>query len=391
MTSKSPLRFAEPTIGDAEIQSVVETLSSGWLTTGPKAQQFEEEFAAAVGASHALAVNSATSGLHLALDAIGVGPGDKVITSPFTFTASAEVMRYLGADPVFADIDPLTFNVDPYAIEAVYAEHRRDVKALMPVHIAGQACDMDPIIQFGEKNGLRIVEDAAHAFPANYNGRSIGSLGDVTVFSFYATKTITTGEGGMVTTEDADFAERIRTMRLHGIDRAVFDRYQSDRPKWYYEIIAPGFKYNMPDLCAAIGLAQLRQAESFRKRREEIASAYSAGFADLPMRTPKVSNPQDVHAWHLYIILLELEQLSIGRDRFIEELASEGIGTSVHFIPLHLHPYWRDRYQLRPEDFPVALDTYRRCVSLPIYPRMSDEDVERVIETVRTVLVRHSK
>ncbi len=389
------LPFALPEIDQEEIDEVVDSLRSGWITTGPKAKRFEEDFSAFIGARYAIAVNSATAGLHLSLEAIGIGPGDKVITTPYTFTATAEVIRYLGADPVFIDIDPRTFNISPRKIDdylsSVAARGGPLPKAIIPVHFGGQACEMDAICRLARRYSLKIVEDAAHALPTTYKGRTIGTIGDLTVYSFYVTKTIATGEGGMVVTEDSGWARRIRTMRLHGISRDVFDRYRSDRPSWYYEIVAPGFKYNMPDLAAALGIHQLKKAERFRMRREAIARRYTEAFSGLPLTTPWVERPGDKHAWHLYVIQLGLENLTISRDRFIELMAQAGIGTSVHFIPLHIHPYWRDRYDFKPDDFPVAYDTYRRAVSLPIYPKMTDEDVTRVIDTVTAILMKYSR
>lgn len=389
------LPFALPEIGQEEIDEVVDSLTSGWITTGPKARQFEVDFAAYIGVKNSVAVNSATAGLHLALEAIGIGPGDKVITTPYTFTATAEVIRYLGADPVFIDINPDTLNIDPQKVEAYLAALESNweslPKAILPVHFAGQACEMDEIARLAEKYSLKIVEDAAHALPTEYKGRVIGSFGDITVYSFYVTKTIATGEGGMVVTDNDEWAQRIRTMRLHGINSDVFDRYQSYKPSWYYEVVAPGYKYNMPDIAAAIGLHQLRKADRFQLKRESVARQYNQHFADLPLRIPSVKRPQDKHAWHLYVIQLELEKLEISRDRFIELMSEAGIGTSVHFIPLHLQPYWRDRYGFQPEDFPVANDVFTRVVSLPIYPKMTDEDVERVILAVRTILEMYSK
>lgn len=384
------LPFALPAIGKEEIKEVVATIRSGWLTTGAKAKRFEEDFARYVGACYALAVNSATAGLHLALEAVGIGPGDKVITTPYTFTSTAEVIRYLGADPVFADIDSRTFNIDPTKIETLL-RRTNGVKAIMPVHFAGQACEMDAILSLAKRYGAKVVEDAAHALPTTCKGRMVGTLGDLTVYSFYVTKTIATGEGGMVVTDNPDHAERIRTMRLHGINQDVFDRYTSNKPSWYYEVVAPGYKYNMTDIAAAIGIHQLKKADAFRERRERIARQYTEAFADLPLRSPYVARPDDTHAWHLYVIQLELEALDIGRDRFIELMSEAGIGTSVHFIPLHIQPYWRDRYCLQPEDFSVAYDVYRRAVSLPIYPKMTDGDVERVIDAVRRILSVHAK
>lgn len=381
--SPSFLPFALPEIGQEEIAEVVDSLNSGWLTTGPKTSSFEENFREYLKVPYTLAVISGTAGLHLALEAVGIGPGDQVVTTPYTFTASAEVIRYLGADPVFVDIDPKTFNIDPKRIEEVVSEQ---TQAILPVHFAGQACDMEPILDIARHHTLQVVEDAAHTLPTTYKGQMIGSLGDATVFSFYVTKPLATGEGGMVATASEEIEKRIKVMRLHGIDNDVWDRYRSDKPKWYYEVVAPGFKYNMSDLVAAIGIHQLKKVDQFRERREEIARNYTEAFADLPLRTPFVARPEDKHTWHLYVIQLELEQIKVSRDEFIEKMAKKGIGTSVHFIPLHLHPYWRDRYGFEPQDFPVAFDCYQRAVSLPIYSKMSDGDVERVIQTVRGIL-----
>jgi dTDP-4-amino-4,6-dideoxygalactose transaminase len=379
--------FAVPDIGEEEIAEVVRCLRSGWITTGPMARQFEGDFAAFIGGGvEAVSVNSATAGLHLALEALGIGPGDRVLTTPYTFTATAEVVRYLGAEPVFADIDPETFNLDPAAAADVL-KRERGVKAILPVHFAGQACDMDALGRLAAQSGIPLVEDAAHALPATWKGQAIGSLPTAaTVFSFYATKTIATGEGGMIVSRDKALLARARTMRLHGISRDVFDRYQSRSPAWYYEVVAPGFKYNMPDIAAAMGVHQLRKANRFRERRAAIAAAYTAAFAGLPLRPPAVAHPDELHAWHLYVIQLDLQRLRIDRDRFIELLAERGIGTSVHFIPLHLQPYWRDRYGFSPGDFPRA---YQRAVSLPIHTRLADADVERVIQAVRDVLLKN--
>ena len=383
--------FALPDIGEEEIAEVVDTLKSGWLTTGPKTKQFEEDFAKKIGVKHAIAVNSATSGLHLALEAVGVGPGDKVATTCFTFTASAEVIRYLGADPVFIDVEPDTFNMDMNALEKTL-QADKTIKTVMPVHIAGQACDMGTLEKLVEKYDLVVVEDAAHALPTTSQGRLIGSISDVSVFSFYVTKTLATGEGGMVTTNRDDLADRMRVMRLHGMSRDAFDRYRAtDKPAWYYEIVAPGFKYNMTDIAASLGLHQLKKIDRFQQRREEIANAYSNAFADLPVQVPRVARQGDTHAWHLYILQLDLDGLTIDRDRFIELMLENKVGCSVHFIPLHMQPYWRDRYELKPDQFPVATDAYQRIVSLPIYTKMSDDDVNRVIDVVRSVLLEHAK
>lgn len=390
MSDSDFLPFALPDIGEQEIEEVCDSMRSGWLTTGPKVKQFEAAFADFISAKHALAVNSATSGLHLALEAIGIGPGDQVLTSTHTFTATAEVVRYLGADPVFVDIDEETLNMDVTAVEAALSRGAK-VKAIMPVHMAGQACDMTALCRLAKDAGIRIIEDAAHALPTTFNGKRIGTIGDATVFSFYATKTLATGEGGMITTDDDEVASRIRTMRLHGISRDVFDRYQSDKPSWYYEIVAPGFKYNMPDTAAAMGIHQLARLYEMSDRRREIANRYFDDLSDLPLDLPVPINTDDEHAWHLFIIRLTLGRLDIDRNRFIELMAERGIGTSVHFIPLHLQPYWRDRYKLAPGDFPVATATYERLVSLPIYSKMTDEDVERVIAAVCDILTAHRK
>jgi len=377
------LPFALPDIGDEEIAEVVDALRSGWLTTGPKTKRFEELFSELMDGSHAIAVNSATAGLHLALEAMGVGPGDEVITTPYTFTATAEVVRYLGAHPVFVDIDPVTLNIHPAGIEAKITPR---TKVIEPVHFAGLACDMDPILRVAFRHDLRVLEDAAHSLPTTYKGRLIGTLdSDVAVFSFYATKTLATGEGGMIVTRCDDTAKRCRTMRLHGIDRDAFARYTSDKPAWYYEVVAPGYKYNMTDLAAAIGIHQLAKLVRFQKRREAMARRYDEAFADLPLILPAHAPEGDTHAWHLYVVRIKPEA-GIGRDEFIRRASEMGIGCSVHFIPLHLHPYWRDTYALKPEDFPNATEAFRGAVSLPLYTKMTDEDQERVISVVRTLL-----
>ena len=380
------LPFAKPCIGEEEINEVVDTLRSGWLTTGPKTKQFEQAFVDYFQVPHALAVNSCTAGLHLALEAIGIQAGDKIVTSPYTFTATAEVMRYLGADPVFVDIDRQTFNMDVNQLEDVLKADPK-IKAIIPIHFAGQACDMDVILDLAAQYDLKVIEDAAHALPTTYKNRKVGALGDITVYSFYVTKPVATGEGGMIVTRHPEYAQRINTMRLHGISRDIFDRSQSSKPSWYYEIVAPGFKYNMSDIMAAIGVHQFAKMEQFAQQRAAIAQQYAHGLIGLPLTTPELQYPCDSqHAWHLYVLQLALEQLDFNRDRFIELMAEQGVGTSVHFIPLHLQPYWRDRYQFQPTDFPVAYDVYQRAVSLPIYPSMTEADVNKVITAVKTVL-----
>ncbi|HEX6361323.1 MAG TPA: DegT/DnrJ/EryC1/StrS family aminotransferase [Albitalea sp.] len=379
------LPFALPDIGDAEIAEVVDTLRSGWITTGPKAKRFEDDFTAFLGDERlqSVAVNSATAGLHLALEALGIGPGDEVITTTHTFTATAEVVRYLGADVTLVDIDPATLCIDVDAVEAAITPR---TKAVMPVHYAGRAADMARLVPLARRHGLKIVEDAAHALPATCGGRLVGTLDtDATVFSFYANKTITTGEGGMVVTRDAALAARMRVMRLHGMSRDAFDRFTAKVPSWYYEIVAPGFKYNLTDIAAALGLQQLKRARAFQQRRAGIAAQYDAAFAGLPVATPPGPAAGDTHAWHLYVLRLA-DEAPVGRDALVERLFAAGIGCSVHYIPLHLQPYWRDRYGLAPAMFPRSQHAYERLVSLPIYPRMTEADVRRVVAAVRAAL-----
>ena len=384
------LPFALPEIGEDDIAEVVDTLRSGWVTTGPKARRFEADFKAWLGDAgdstdglHCIAVNSATAGLHLALEAIGIAPGDEVITTTHTFTATAEVVRYLGADVKLVDIDPATLNIDPAAVEAAITPR---TKAIIPVHYAGLSADMPAILAIANKHGLKVVEDAAHALPTTCAGRRVGTLAsDATVFSFYANKTITTGEGGMLVTRDEALAKRARVMRLHGMNRDAFDRFTATVPSWYYEIVAPGFKYNLTDIAAALGIHQLKKAHAFAARRAAIATQYNAAFADLPVVTAPVAPGGELHPWHLYVLRL-LPVCGVGRDAFIERLFALGIGCSVHYIPLHLQPYWRDRYQLRAQDFPASQQAYEQMLSLPVYSRMGDADVQRVIAAVRGLL-----
>lgn len=379
------LPFALPDIGDDEIAEVVDTLRSGWVTTGPKAKRFEADFSAFLGdpTLHSLAVNSATAGLHLALEACGIGPGDEVITTTHTFTATAEVVRYLGADVKLVDIDPATLCIDPNQVEdAITAK----TKAVMPVHYGGLAADMPAILEIARRHGLRVVEDAAHALPTTCGGRLVGTLdSDATVFSFYANKTITTGEGGMVVTRDPALAARMRTMRLHGMSRDAFDRFTAKVPSWYYEIVAPGFKYNLTDIAAAIGIHQLRRATDLQQQRQAIAGHYAAALAGLPLLAPPPPRDGDVHSWHLYAVRLE-DAAAIGRDAFIEALFAASIGCSVHYIPLHLQPYWRDRYGLDAKQFPHSQHAFERLVSLPMYSRMTSADVDRVATAARAAL-----
>jgi perosamine synthetase len=372
------LPFHVPEIGEAEIESVIDTLRSGWLTTGPKVKQFEEEFAKSIGAGYGVAVNSGTAALHLALEAVEIHERDEVIMPTMTFAATAEVVLYFKAKPVLVDCRPDTLNLDPDQLEKAISSKTR---AIIPVHMGGQPCEMDRIQQIARHHNLKVIEDAAHALPARYRGKMVGTIGDITCFSFYATKTITTGEGGMATTDNPEWDERMRIMSLHGISKDAWKRYTSEG-SWYYEILYPGYKYNLTDIAAAIGIEQLKKCHRFWEVRQRYAGLYSQGLQDIPAITvPSVAQDAQ-HAWHLYIIQLDLEQLRIGRSEFIELLKAEHIGTSVHFIPLHLHPYYRQTFHYRPEDFPTANAVFKRIISLPIYPSMTEADVQRVCEAV---------
>lgn len=421
------LPFALPDLGEAELLEVREVLQSGWITTGAKAHQFEQEFASSVGAKYAIAVNSCTAAMHLSLEAVGLQAGDFVLTTPYTFAATAEVVRYFDAIPVFVDVEADTLNIDPRALVETIEDLDRSTrdgsqpktagvaraltavgsarsrqqgrpagvkKAVMPVHMAGHPCQMDEIGSIASEYGLAIVEDAAHACSASFKGRPIGAPvgGGVpwaACFSFYATKTLTTAEGGMVTTDTEEQAARFRLMSLHGISKDAWKRYTAEG-SWYYEVMAPGYKYNMPDVLAAIGLAQLRKVHAMRRRREEIARRYTDAFAKEPgLQLPTV-RPDVVHAWHLYMLRLNEAQLGIGRDDFIVQLKSRNIGSSVHFIPLHVHPYYQTTYGYEPLDFPIAHAEYKREVSLPIYSTMTDQDVDDVINAV-TEIVQQSR
>jgi dTDP-4-amino-4,6-dideoxygalactose transaminase len=387
------LPFALPVIEEEEISEVLDVLKSAWITTGPKVKLFEREFAEYIGCKHAIAVNSCTAALHLALEAIGIGEGDEIITSPMTFAATGEVIRYFKARPIFVDIDSTTMNLDMELLENIVKRrcesgNRKKLKAIIPVHYGGYPCDMDAIIALASRYDLRIVEDAAHAFPTSYKRKMIGTLGDITCFSFYATKNITTGEGGMITTENEEYADRMRIMSLHGISKDAWKRYTAEG-SWYYEIVAPGYKYNLTDIAAGLGVAQLRKADAFLKRRMQIADRYHEAFQelkelDLPLAVE--GKEGTTHSWHLYVIRLNLQRLQIDRNAFIDELRRKGIGTSVHFIPLHIHPYYRETYGYQSDDFPVAYETYQRIISLPIYAKMTDNDVERVIKSVTDIV-----
>lgn len=376
--------FSLPEIGEEEIQEVVDSLRSGWITTGPKTKLFEQNFEEYLGGNvTALAVNSATAGLHLALDAVGVKPGDEVIVPTYTFTATAEVVRYLGADPVFVDCDPNTLNIDPKALEAAITDK---TTAIMPVHFAGLACDMEAIIAIAKKYSLKVVEDAAHAFPTRFKGELAGTFDtDATIFSFYANKTMTTAEGGMIVSRNPKVIERCKVMRLHGISRDAFDRYSSKTPSWYYEVIEPGYKYNLTDIASSIGIHQLKKIDRFHTKRVAMAKRYDEALKDLPIILPP--RPEDIseHAWHLYPIRLT-DKSPLERDEFIIKMAEKNIGCSVHFIPLHRQPIWRDGYNLTNEMFPHAEKAYLNIASIPLFTKMTEDDQDYVIKTIHELL-----
>jgi len=385
-TRRTFLPFALPDVDETEVAEVTSVLRSGWFTSGPKVTRFEYEFAARVGAKHAVAVNSCTAAMHLALEAIGLGEGDEVVVPTYTFAATAEVVRYFGARPVLVDVDPVSLCIDPAKVEAAVSPRSR---AVIPVHVGGRSAEMDELGVTAARHDLRVIEDAAHAFPAKYKSRMVGSISDFTCFSFYATKTLTTGEGGMICTDNEKWADRCRIMCLHGISHHAWKRYTAEG-SWYYEIVAPGFKYNMTDIAAAMGLAQLHKAERMRERRAQIAERYTAAFRELPELEPPPDAPaRGQHAWHLYMLRLNLDSLSIDRARFFEELKARKIGASVHFIPLHLHPYYRETFGYKPDDFPVAHREYQREISLPIYSKMTDDDVHDVIDAVTDIVGRY--
>jgi dTDP-4-amino-4,6-dideoxygalactose transaminase len=374
--------FFRPDVGDEEIAAVVETLRSGWLTIGPRTQEFERAFAQAVGARHAVAVNSCTAALHLALDALGLKPGDEVITSTLTFAATGAAIVHAGGRPRLVDVTPDTLNLDPADVARKVTSRTR---AIVPVHFAGHPAAMEELLKIARQHRLTVIEDAAHALPASYRGRRIGAVGDVTAFSFYATKNLTTGEGGMLTTADASLAERLRTRRLHGMSRDAWRRYSADG-SWRYDVAYPGFKYNMTDIAAAMGVVQLRRLPALHQRRRHLAALYDEMLSDVPELELPVTHADVEHAWHLYVVRLRPQQLRIHRDELIELLKAEGVPTQVHFIPLHLHSYYRDTFGYRPEDFPVASAAAERILSLPFFTLMSDDDVGYVATTLRRTL-----
>lgn len=389
------LPFSPPLIGEEEIAEVLDTLRSDWITTGPKVKRFEQEFAEFVGAPAALAVSSATDAMQVALAALGIGPGDEVITTTMTFCSTVHVIEHLGARPVLVDVLPDTLTLDPARVAEALTPRTR---ALLPVHLYGHPCEMDALLELAQQHHLAIVEDAAHALPARYKGRLIGAAfnspfalrpSPLTCFSFYATKNLTTAEGGMVTGE-ADLIDRARIWSLHGMSRDAWKRYSASG-SWYYEVVLPGFKCNMTDIQAALGLQQLHKLPQFQQRRREIVRQYQAAFAAMPELQTPTERPEAESAWHIYALRLNLEQLRIDRAQFIQELTARNIGTSVHFIPNHLQPYYRDKYGYRAEDFPVAYREYQRLISLPLNLRLSDADVEDVIEAVKDIVATYRR
>lgn len=377
------LPIAVPSISEREKQLVLESLTSGWVTTGPRTLELAERIATLAGAKHAVCVNSATGALHLALEALGLGPGDEVITSPYTFAATVNVIEHVRATPVLADVEADTLCIDPRRVEAAITPR---TKVVLSVDYGGHPCDYDALRAITAPRGIRIVDDAAHALGAAYKGRPVGdaSLADVTAFSFYATKNLTTGEGGAAVTDDTGLAERIQLLSLHGMSRDAWKRY-SDTGSWYYEVVAPGWKYNLSDVLAAIGVGQLERFAESQQRRHALVERYRAQLADVPEVGLPIARPDVTHAWHLFPIALQLEQLTIDRARFITELRAENIGTSVHFIPIHFHPHFRDSLRLAEGAFPVAENAYHRAITLPLFPHMADRDVDDVCEAVRKI------
>ena len=374
------LPYCLPEIGAEEIDEVVDSLRSGWITTGPKVKRFEERFAEYCGVEHAIAVNSCTAALHIALAAMGVGPGDEVIVPTMTFCSTANVVTHLGARPVIVDIDR-HYQISVDAIERALSPK---TKAIIPVHYAGQAADLDEIAALARSRGIPVVEDAAHASGSEYMGRKIGSHGNTVAFSFYATKNMTTGEGGMIATPDAEAAAKMRRLALHGMSRDAWKRY-NQAGSWYYEVLEPGYKDNMTDLAAAMGLHQLRKLDRFNQRRQYLAERYDRAFSQLGCFRLMKARPGRNHVYHIYPVEIIPGTLGISRDQMIDQLKELNIGTSVHFIPLHRHPYYRDTYGYRPDQFPIAEQIFERILSLPLYPKMSDSDADEVIETVTSV------
>jgi dTDP-4-amino-4,6-dideoxygalactose transaminase len=378
--------YALPLIGDEEIKEVIDTIHSNWLSKGPKTVEFEKQFKEYVNADFAIGLNSCTAGLHISQLAAGIGEGDEVITTPYTFVATANTIIHTGAKPVFVDIDPVTMNIDPSKIEEKITERTR---AIIPVHFAGYPCDMDSIMAIAKKHNLIVIEDAAHAVYTQYKEKMVGGIADFTCFSFYATKNLVTGEGGMVTTNNEEWADKLRVMSLHGMSKNAWNRY-GDKGTWYYEVEYPGFKYNMTDIQAAFGLVQLNKLKDLQARREEIAKFYNEALNDIEGLILPFDSEENVHAWHLYVIRLKEGSFSIDRAEFIEKLKDKGIGTSVHFIPVPMQPYYKE-LGYKVEDYPNALQAYNGAISLPLYPKMTNEQVQRVIQAVRELADAYRK
>ncbi|MDI6751578.1 MAG: DegT/DnrJ/EryC1/StrS family aminotransferase [bacterium] len=382
--SEDYLLFHQPWLGKEEEREIVDTLRSGWITTGPKTKKFEQEFARYTKAKYALGLNSCTAALHLSLIAAGVKEGDEVITTPITFASTANVIIHQGAKPVFVDVEPDTLNIDPERIEERIT---KKTKAIIPVHFAGYPADMDRIIEIAQRHNLVVIEDAAHSIEAEYKGKKIGSIGDMTCFSFYATKNITTGEGGMLTTNNREWAEKISMLSLHGISRDAWKRYGKDGYK-HWDIIYPGYKYNMFDLQAALGLAQLKKIEEFWQTRKKYTQIYREAFEDIP-QIQVLSERGDIrHSYHLFVIIVKTEELRADRDTIMNEIQREGVGIGIHFRAVHLHPYYRETFGFKKGMLPNAEYAGERVISLPLYPRMSKEDVQGVISVVKGVIER---
>lgn len=376
------LPYALPYMDENEINEVVATIKSCWISKGPKTMEFEKQFAEYIGVKHAIAMNSCTAALHIALIANGIGQGDEVITTPFTFVSSANVIIHAGATPVFVDVNPVTLTIDHTKIEEKITPR---TKAIIPVHFAGHACDLDPLRAIAQKNNLFLLEDAAHAVDTRYKGDLIGKNAHAAAFSFYATKNLATGEGGILTTDDDAFAEKARMMSLHGMSKNAWNRY-SKGGSWFYEVIYPGFKYNMTDIQASMGIHQLKKLPQMQKIRFQYAEMYTNAFKDMDELIIPASLPYTDHAWHLYTLRVNPEASAVDRNTLIEKLADLNIGTSVHFIPVPLHPYYRDTFGYSREDFPVAIGEYEKILSLPLYPSMSEDDMAYVIEAVQNIV-----